>query len=458
MKISLLIFFLTSLLIQSVTVAHSDSERILPLEYELTYFQILKSTPARERVRRTQLVLDHFNVPEVYSHELRPSEIFGSIQNLKTSPESQNQLKFFDPTGLLKTVLKFTSNRALFDFSSQDNSEFQWSSPLPSQSSPPQKPKSWVGLRIGIDPGHMAGQEWDRLTGKFVRDQNGRTLSEGLLNLQVALLLKKRFEQRGAIVRLTTSGPRPATKVDYKTFELDPYARFEIRESVIEPWFLKLIQEKTSDSEMLRRFENSPQVKQLFSNSSRRDFFIKRVDLWERARILNEFKPDLVLVIHFDATASKDYESTEPNPQAPNETKSFIFGSYESGEASSFVSASYLAKRILYKDDFQNSFNLSQSIVKRLSQNLKLSLDTSNPINGQLIQPGIRSRNLTVPRYLQTSSVAYLETFFYNRPDEFRALLRQDHVMAIEGVNYSYSNRLIEVANAVELGVADFLR
>lgn len=444
--------------------AHTDSDRILPLNLSneklvvLPYQTFQEASDSNERqTLRINKVLSHFQVPTVFPHEESVDSIFSQITNPKSRQDIQNQLKFLDPQSLLQRFIEIRSNLIRFNYPSLTNPTFAWSQQLPNQSSPPRPFSSLVGLKIGLDPGHMGGSRWDRLTGKFVRDQNGRELSEGLLNLQFALLLKQRLERRGAVVRLTTSQLQPATTLDYSTFDLAPFARFELRESTTEPWFLNLINQNTTDTEMIRRFERASQVRYFFSEAARRDYFIKRADLWARSKILNDFNADIALVIHFDATSSDSYESTEPNPQAPNETKAFVFGSYEIGEANSLQSLSYLAKRSISNDDYTNSKLVSRALVKRLSANLGLKLDTSSPINGQLIEPGIRSRNLVVSRYLKSSAVSYLETLFYNRPAEFNALLRRDHALNINGVQYPYSERLKKVVDATELGLIDFV-
>lgn len=448
----LLIFSLASF-------SHTDSDRILPLELSQTTLVPFNESlmPWSEQVRRTQKVMAHFQVPNVFPHEDSTESIFSSIRNPKSRLDFQTQLKYFDPQSLLSRFIQISANLIQFHFPNRDNPTYSWNGQLPNSPIPPIRKNSLIGLRIGIDPGHMAGRTWDRLTGKYVRDSQGRELSEGLLNLQVALLLKQKLEARGAIVRLTTSLPQPATNLDYNTFDIKPFARFELRESAHESWFQTLIQANSTDTEMIRRFEQSSQVRYLFSENSRRDYFIKRADLWARSKIMNDFNADIVIVIHFDAASSGGYDSTEPNPQMPNETKAFVFGSYEPGETASLQSLSYLAKRAIHNDDFVNAKSLSRAIVKNMNSQLGLKLDTSSSTNGQLIEPGVRSRNLVVSRYLRASSVTYLETLFYNRPVEFEALLRRDYSMNIGGSTYTYSQRLKKIVDATESGIIDFV-
>src|SRR5690606_30097590 len=83
------------------------------------------------------------------------------------------------------------------------------------------KPRRMNDLRIALDPGHMGTPEWDRWGAKYTQDARGRYLSEGLLVLQLAYLLRDRFVARGAEVIFTRD--RPGTVAgDYSKFDPIP--------------------------------------------------------------------------------------------------------------------------------------------------------------------------------------------------------------------------------------------
>src|SRR5690606_13996088 len=96
-------------------------------------------------------------------------------------------------------------------------------------------------VKIAIDPGHMGEDLWDKRTGKYVRHTDGRYLSEGILALQVSLLLKRDLENLGAEVLLTRVTADPVSKIPYEQLELEPYIKNEIRESIHQPWFQSLL-------------------------------------------------------------------------------------------------------------------------------------------------------------------------------------------------------------------------
>ena len=390
------------------------------------------------------------------------------IASVNSAAEIAQILKWFDPIGQFQKMINLskTEIQIFKDINSKKNIELNFHLPqnfetsqkqnlenLSSENFIMQSAQPLQGLKIAIDPGHMGGTFWDRETGKHVNDGSGHELSEGLLNLQTAILLKVELEKRGAKVMLTRDDLRPVSNVDYKTFDLNTLAKEELSNSFHENWFVNLIQSNSIGEALYKSFQSSSSFKSLFSESRRSEYFIKRIDLYARAEMMDVFLPDLVLIIHYDTASDKAGVSA----QSPHQTKSFVFGGYEQNEMGSPNSRKYLVRHLLDKKSWQGSVHLSRSIVKSLNKNLQLNLATSADSGAKFIEPGIFARNLVVPRQMKTSAaIAYLECLFYDRKDDFQKLIQKDHDLLIGNQKTYYSDYLLKIVSSITEGVVQY--
>lgn len=408
-----------------------------------------------EAFKRTQAVLNFFQV----SPEEDPADYFTDLKNTKTFSEIQQVLKWMDPSNFFKNLATLTeTNLSVYqDIGSKAVLDFS----LPVQTSvnastTPLYPLT--GLKIALDPGHMGDHFWDQQTGKFVHDGNGHMISEGTLNLETCLLLKAELEKLGAIVFLTRDDLKPVSSADYATFDIRPYEKKELRDSIHADWFHNLLVTAPVGPELFKNFQNSAYVKKIFSESSRSDYFIKREDLWARSDLINNFQPDIVLVIHYD-TADSASNPSGLNAKAPKQTKAFVFGGYEKTEFGSSESRKYFVRHLLDKTSWDQSINLSRSLVNELHTQLGLDLSHSSDTGSIEIEPGVSARNLMVSRHIKTSAaVSYLECLFYNRPEEFKMLTAGGHTMQIAGKDVVYSDRLQQIVGAIKDGVVHYVQ
>lgn len=447
----------------------SENEKIIFSEAQSGYSDNLlpqgqyKYTISGEEIfKRTQAVLNYFHVP----NEAQIQDDFTDLKNIRNFLEIQQIINWMDPLNFFKRLSIITqTNISVFqDFDSKNvldvslnlgsksahlNTEISLGLPL-------------KGIRIALDPGHMGGSKgdhfWDNQTGKFVHDKQGHILSEGVLNLQTCILLKIELEKLGATVFLTRDDLRPVSHIEYATFDIKPYALGELRDSIHTDWFQKLISSSASDKVIFKNFENSSEVKKIFSEKYKSEYFIKREDLWVRSALIDSFQPDIILIIHYD-TADPAGDSSALNPRAPLQTKAFVVGGYEKTEFASSESKKYFVRHLLDKNSWDESIKLSRNITSQLHFKLNLDLAKSAGDGSTQIEPGIFSRNLIVPRRIKTSAVtAYLECLFYNRPDEFKLLSQANHSMMIAGQDVPYSDRLVKVVAAIKAGVISYVQ
>ena len=421
-----------------------------------------------EMYQRAMAVLEYYGVPK----EDESGPYLADLASSQSLTRIQKVLPFLDPHNVLSRFSEL-SPQELTTFLDLDSKQLiDVRVPLKkSDSAPTLRPKNLFlnsalagdpnqplkGLRIALDPGHMGGKFWDDLTSKFVRDRNGRTVSEGVIALQVCILLRQQLQDLGAEVMLTHEGFAPVTNLDYATFDLKPFALSELRDSVNLPWFQNLLNVSPPGPSLYQAFDRSTSLKKLFSNSSRDDYFIKRADLWARADLINNFNADLVLIVHFD-TDEPAGNSTGLNSKAPKQTKAFVVGGYQPGELSSREGRKYFTRHLLDGDSWDHSLLLSRSIVQQFQKKMGQSLPTSADEETYVIEPGIFARNLVIPRRLKAPVISYLECLFYNRPDEFEALLKTPHSMIIQGQNVPYSERVVQVTNSIRDGILDYVQ
>ncbi|MFN6038121.1 MAG: N-acetylmuramoyl-L-alanine amidase, partial [Bacteroidota bacterium] len=176
--------------------------------------------------------------------------------------------------------------------------------------------KGLKGKKIAIDPGHFAGDlstakiEQKFLDFKYKFDQGDSThiqIAEGILTWQTAYLLKKTLEEQGAEVVLTRE------EINSTSFGKS-----------YEAWF------KDDKIKILDSLRNTGKLKEkeykkLISLSKSKFFweFFRDFELANRVKVMNKFKPDLSVIIHYNV----DEKNTDwKKPTVKNFTMAFIGG------------------------------------------------------------------------------------------------------------------------------------
>lgn len=414
---------------------------------------------------RTQSVLNYYQVPAQPSGQGDLADLAG-MQSLK---DLQKMLPYLDPNKMFSRLFTVTNSdlksfddldgKAQLDFTVNLETLSRFVEDLRIQDLNERLSKArgtsqpLKGLRVALDPGHMGTKYWDQITGKYVRDNKGNYVSEGVIALQTSLLLKKELAALGATVELTHESLAAVSNVSYENFPVQQFARNELLESSHFPWFQKLL-EKGTGASLHQAFDNSPERKKLFAPNSRYTYFVLREDLWARAAKINAFKPDIVLIVHYD-TVDLPSDPQAVNPKSPNQTKVFVAGSYLATDFASRKARKQFARKLLDQTQWNLSLKLSRKIITQFQSQMGLDL-TQNTGEGLRVESGIFARNLHIPRFLHAPAVAYLECLFYNRPQEFYALANTKHPLMIDGKNVPYSDRLAQVVKVLKDSVVNF--
>jgi N-acetylmuramoyl-L-alanine amidase len=411
---------------------------------------------------KTQAVLAHFGVPEensnsdlaqIYDHQQTKAE-FERIQNILDTSKQLPRFIDIDETG----VRAFDDRDAL-----QVEDVFVAFSPdgVPSYESVAlnrlRKAKNnpiglpLQGIKIAIDPGHMSTKEWDKITGKFVKDTKGHTISEGMINLQTSLLLQQEFENLGATVMLTRDHHLPVTTLPYANLDINEFGKRALRAKSLNNWFLNLLASAPIGSTLYSNFQNSVDFKKLFAKEAKANYFVVNADLEARVETMEAFAPDITLVIHYDAFTNK------VNTSKYSKVKTYIHGSLDPEEWSTRDDRRYVLHHLLDSASWDASRLLAEEVVKGLKTGLKLEFDKGGGGSSKMVSPGVFARNLFITRKMYGHAHTYVECLHYNDPSEFKAMKAKDFTLVIDGQNTFYSKRLKEVVTSIKNGVLNFM-
>lgn len=260
-------------------------------------------------------------------------------------------------------------------------------------------------MRIAIDPGHLGGC-YAKLEERFI-DTGKECFDEGTLTYLTAHHLKELLEKEGATVFLTRDG-----------VERGAYCQN------VEEWL-----------------KENPQTKSL------RDVY-NRLDLQARADKINAFKPDLTLIIHYNAEGS----GITPH----NFNLVFVPGAFKKKElATREDRLNFL--RLLFTSNIEKSIQVSHHVIKRMTQELRLPIvlpeEQANYLNGSSseIEPGVFARNLFLTRNIH-SPLCYGESLIQNNAKEITRLSKKDTIIN----NIPCSSRIKEVALAYFKAICDY--
>lgn len=435
-------------------------------------FQAKVPLDPSEAFVRTIAVLDHFGVPE----EPDTESTFDDLQNHISESELLSRVKWMDFHSLFKTFSQVDTNEIriyqdrgamkVLDYSvnlDRNADPNEHSGPdapyrthlLNALKNPPSRPLA--RLKIALDPGHMGGDYWDEQTGKFVRDSKGRKLSEGVLALQIALLLERDLTQLGAQVMLTRHSLSPVSQLNPENFDLREKALGTLSEERYSSWFEDLLEAGPAGSHLYSAFSESAAFKKLFSESERSEYFIEGYDLDARVTAIQAFDPDLTLIIHLDA-GNVGPNDTGVNPKPHDFTKVYVPGAFFSDEIATREGRALFGRHLVDTSTWGDSLKLSRAVVNEIHNELKIPFDSATASNLIEVEPGVLARSLSVQRRLTTHPSTYVECLFYNDPNEFESLLAHDHIIEIDGQELAYSNRLLATEQALRTAIVSFAK
>lgn len=296
--------------------------------------------------------------------------------------------------------------------------------------------------KIVLDPGHMAGDlDAAKMEKKWVEMKNPPvTLVEGELTLATALILKGRLEAQGATVMLTRDQP------DISSFGID-FVKWT------DSLFIKAADEAYDRQDLSFEEKNFLLTKATNLEIFRRFFLLE--DLRERARKINEFKPDLTLIIHYNV----DETNTNWNkPTKKNFNMAFVGGSF-TGEELSRPEDRIEFLRLLLTDDIERSVEFSKYMMENLVAKTKVpaALDSNAVyLKDNCLKTeanGVFCRNLTLTRKVK-GVVCYGESLYQDNVNECKLLSKKE----VKVGEMETSKRVEEVAEAYYQGIINYTK
>lgn len=309
---------------------------------------------------------------------------------------------------------------------------------------PSTPPKKLAGLKIAIDPGHIAHNfEMGDLEKKHIiikgdsinGIKDSIEIAEGILTYATAILLKEKLEKEGATVFLT----RTADKCAFgKTFE---------------QW--KKEDLKTAVDSLYKIGELKASQKQYFLSAKAKDRDIFRVvfrdlELAKRVELINNFKPDYSVVIHYNVDETNlDWNKTT----AKNYNMCFVGGAFMRTDLST-KEKRFEFLRLLITDDLEKSIAISSTVIKSFETELNVPTATARDakylIEGCLPTEanGVYCRNLQLTRYIH-SPVIYGETLYQDNINECKLLYQE--------TDKTKNKRIQQVADGYFKGILNFV-
>lgn len=413
-----------------------------------------------EAYKRTQAVLAHFEVP---AEAVEPTTLDDMGPNFSFD-ELKKRLGVFDPDKAAPSFLSFLGSNLRIFKDKTSKREVDLDFDLNRTVKRPQtlrerilaakrnpRDRQLSGLRIALDPGHMGSPIWDKRTGKFAKLGN-QIVSEGEINLQECLLLKRELEKLGAIVLITHDDLAPVTNIKYENLDIKYFGKRELRADSLEPWFQKLLASAPLGKQLMTNFENSAQVKKIFGGFYRGEFFIKREDLDARAKMMNAFAPDITIYVHHDTVADGGVTNN-----SPNKTRLYVPGAFQNTEYATREHRRSFMQHWLDKDAWELSIQLARASLSSIEATMGIPRAVTDGTESIRVENGIFARNLLVPRKMRNTVTAYFEMFFYDRTSEFKALTDFKYTMQIGGKPHKYSERVVQAAKSLRDGIVNFV-
>ena len=282
--------------------------------------------------------------------------------------------------------------------------------------------KKLEGIKIAIDPGHIAGNHAMALIeGKNLKfskknypqlKKDSILIAEGILTFATAQILKAQLENDGAEVFLTRSENLTAFGLTY------------------DEWLIKK-KNKFLDS-LFASGKISLSKKEALKKKNKKEFFydfFRDIDLVKRAELINKFKPDASIIIHYNVD-EKNHNWEKPTTK--NFCMAFIPGAFDAKILQTDIARTNLI-RLLLSNHLSLSEKLSSLTVNEFHKKLTIPIATKKDADYLLnnckyaSKEGVYCRNLALCRLIQ-SPLVYGECLYQDNLNEYEILSKTDKI------------------------------
>lgn len=245
--------------------------------------------------------------------------------------------------------------------------------------------------KVAISPGHLARNFQEaKYEKKYIDFENSNIkFYEADLNLKTALLLRKKLEKKGFEVYLTRNQIQP--DIWNSGYESWKDTKFELTLN-------QALESKELSEKQVQWFKEEANESDIFK------YLYARYELRERAKRINEFVPDISIMIHYNV----DEKNTDwKKPTNKNYSMAFVPGSFLKNELNSSTDQ-FEFLRLLVTDDINESIRLSSNFIKSFNQ--KTSIPIAENTNAEYLdsfciqtsEKGVYARNLAMTRLVHS--------------------------------------------------------
>lgn len=312
------------------------------------------------------------------------------------------------------------------------------------------------GLKVALDPGHIAAN-WDqaqlekryvKVEGSYYNQKEDISFFEANLAYTTALELKRMLEDEGADVMLSHDYGKSAFGMDY-----DEWKKTNIEDDILygykNDWY---------NREKFRYLMSGDAPDHVMFH----DVF-RNKDFVARAEKINEYEPDITLVLHYNASeGSRRYDDNYLPPVSENYSMVFIPGAFLGFEVDGKDQADqrFELLRLLVTYDLEESDIFARNIIDALHNQLQvdaLPVENNFEFTSEYsiksdLSDGVYHRNLYLTRVVE-GPIAYAEALYQDNYDEIPLLGKNDYV--IEGI--TTSSRVKDVAQVYMSAIKNWL-
>ena len=311
----------------------------------------------------------------------------------------------------------------------------------PARSLPPARAeKSFAGLKIALDPGHLGGK-WAKMEERWFQVGTSEPVQEGDLTLHVARLLARRLRERGAKVSLIRNAEEPTTTKRPDDFR-ELSRKILIKNGVPRP------REDVLDA-------IDPAKEQTIRWQSE-ILFYRYSEIRRRAALVNfKLHPDLVLCLHLNAEGWGD--PNNPELTDTNHLHLLVNGSYLAEELEFDDERFEMIRRLLSRA-YDEELPLADTIATAMARETRLpayQYPTTNSTTKVGVSGYVYARNLLATR-LYRCPVVYCEPYVMNSNDVFARIQAGDYegMRNVNGVERKSIFR--EYADTVADGLVEY--
>lgn len=428
---------------------------------------IVENAPrGSERLRKFALALKTLGIP---AEKITDFADFPDAGRVSTS-DVLGLAKYIDPDGGLRRYLDVTASRITLypnfavDSKGQDAPDYSVATGARSNEDSPDlirnlgrvadqvranRPHPLAGLRVVIDPGHMGSPFWNDKDGKFVKF-GGKTVAEGELTLWTAKLLANELEALGATVLLTRTTTDPVTTYTWDDF--NPSAQLaNYYYKSLDDWMPKYL--ALSDAELVRRLPSAPEVVKMKGFSGKVYLFLQE-DMNARAKIVDAFKPDVFIDLHFDS------QKTDALQSSRDDVSVYVPGGIRKNETGAINQRTDGLKHLLDVRRWKQSARMDSLLVNQVAKNLGLpALKDPNAVQTAVkVSDGVYARNIYETKRMTGSLCGFFESFHYDHVREFPRLTTLDRSSIYHGHAFRYPSRLEAISTGIRQGLLTYFQ